>query len=118
MLGKLLVELQEGKDLTKIISKVLNYTKQCLAVHNKRNRLLGFIARHINNKTKDTILSLHNALVRPHLEYTVQFWPPDLVTDEDNLARLQRATQLMPSLKYKPYEETQRTKIIFTTLEI
>ncbi len=42
----------------------------------KDNRMLGFINRNFSFENKDVILSLHIILVRPHLEYAVQFWAP------------------------------------------
>ena len=38
--------------------------------------MLGIIKRKVKNKTKDIIVRLYKALVRPHLEYCVQLWNP------------------------------------------
>ena len=35
---------------------------------------LGFIARSIKSISAEVILKLYFALVRPHLDYAVQFW--------------------------------------------
>jgi len=47
-----------------------------------------------------------DALARPHLEYHVQFWAPQLKKDKELLKRIQwRAAQMIRSLKLLSYEE-------------
>ncbi len=40
----------------------------------RANTMLGFIARNIEYKTQEVMLSLYNSMVRIHVEYAVQFW--------------------------------------------
>ena len=47
----------------------------------KANGMLAFIARGVEYWSKDILLQLYKALVRPHLEYCVQFWSPSLRKD-------------------------------------
>ena len=67
---------------------------------------LGFISRNFQYKSKDIILPLYKSIVRPHLEYAVQFWSPYYHKNVELLERIQhRATKLIPNLRHKTYEE-------------
>ena len=49
---------------------------------------------------------MYRSLVRPHLEYCVQFWSPQFRKDIDAIERVQhRVTQLIPSFARLSYEE-------------
>ncbi|MCQ7056700.1 reverse transcriptase domain-containing protein, partial [Clostridioides difficile] len=98
--------VSEEKDLGVIVSSDLKFHKQCVEQCKKANRILGFIFRHFEYKSKDIILQLYKSLVRPHLEYAVQFWSPYLLKDIDMLERVQRrATKMIPGMRSLPYEE-------------
>ena len=49
--------------------------------------MLGYIARSIEYKSKEVILTSYNTLVRPHLEYCVQFWGPHYKKDREALEK-------------------------------
>jgi len=78
---------------------------------------LGFISRNFQYKSKEIVLPLYKSIVRPHLEYAVQFWSPYYKKDIELLERIQhRATKLIPNIRHKPYEE--RLKFLgLTTLK-
>ncbi len=49
---------------------------------------------------------MYISLVRPHLEYAVQFWSPHHAKGIAKLEAAQRrATKMIPSLRNKSYEE-------------
>ena len=74
MFGQSLIETEKEKDLGVIINKDMKAASQCIAAYNKANRILGLISRNFSYKTKEVIRTLYVSLVRPHLEYCVQFW--------------------------------------------
>ncbi len=77
--------------------------------------MLGFVARNFEYKTPGVMLSLHNSLVRPHIEYAVQFWSPSYRKDIELLERVQRrATKMIPSFRAQPYEERLKRLNLFS----
>jgi hypothetical protein len=109
--GKSLSATTAQKDLGVRVSEDFKFTKQCIEACEKANKVLGFIYRNFDYKSKDIILPLYKSLVRPHLEYAIQFWNPYLKKDIEMLERIQRkATKLIPSLRTLPYES--RLKIL------
>ena len=102
--GKEIESVQQEKDLGVVITNDLKSSNQCIEAVKKAQKLLGYIKRQFRTRNKETILTLYNALVRPHLEYAIQFWSPSLRKDIERLEAVQaRATKLIPSIRHLGY---------------
>jgi len=81
------------KDLRILVDEKLDMSHQCALTCRKANRILGCIKRSVTSRSREGILSLCSALVRPHLESCVQLWIPQHRKDMELLERVQRRPQ-------------------------
>ena len=77
--------------------------------------MLDFISQNIEYRSWDVLLKLYKTLVRPHLEYCVQFWSLYYRKDIIKLERVQkRFTGMLPGLDGLSYKERLKRLGLFS----
>jgi len=102
------------RDLWELVDSGLNMSQQCALVSKRTNHILGCIKHSTSSWIKEVIIPLCSVLVRPHLEYCVQFWAPKLQDIKVLKCIQRRATKLVKGLEEMSYFEQLRTLGLFS----
>uniref|UniRef100_A0A8C5PPB0 Reverse transcriptase domain-containing protein n=1 Tax=Leptobrachium leishanense TaxID=445787 RepID=A0A8C5PPB0_9ANUR len=113
--GTELGKSKQEKDLGIIIDFKLSNNVQCQTAAAKASKVLACIKRGVHSRDENIILPLYKSMVRPHLEYAVQFWAPVLKKDIISLEKVQRrATKLIRGMEGLSYEERLTSLNLFS----
>jgi len=98
-----------------LVDEKLNVTRQCALAAQKDNSVPGRIKRSVASRSREVILPLYSALVRPHLASCVQLWSPQQRKDMDLLDQVhRRATKMIRGLEHLSSEERLRELGLFS----
>ncbi|GAB0185322.1 cAMP-dependent protein kinase inhibitor alpha [Grus japonensis] len=91
--GEWIESSPEEKDLGVLVDEKLNTSWQCALAAQKATCVLGCVSSSVTSRSREGILPLYSALMRPHLKYGVHLWGPQDKKDTELLEQFQRRLQ-------------------------
>ena len=93
----------------------LDMSQQCAPTVQEASHISACIKRSMAIRTREVILPLCSALVRPHLEYCIQMWSPLYRRDIDLLECFQRrATKMIHGMEHLSYKDRLKEVGLFS----
>ena len=100
-------------DLGVLVDSRMAVSQHCALVAKEASGILGCIRRGVASRSRDVLLLLFPALMRPHLPSS-----GPLSSRTGNCLRVQRrATKMMKGVEHLPYEERLRELSLFSLEE-
>ena len=85
-----LVQVSYHKYLGVVISETLSWSKHCVELRAKANRILGILQRNLSNCSLGIKERSYTSLVQPLLNYSTTAWSPHLAKDKATIESVQR----------------------------
>ena len=118
--GVNLTAVETECDLGLHTNSQFDWTDNIKEAISKANRMTAWVVRNVIDRSRDLMLLIYKALIRPHLEYCVQIWSP--IAHRDNWANIleleniqRKYTRLIEGIGTLSYGE-RLEKLNLTTL--